>query len=481
MDFTNLPEVNYVQYVHHSIVELWLFVSRECDYQHDSLMKARSQLVDILQIIRSQLNTREQTIQRAIYLSILKNVFCFIAHTRDIHCGLGHRLTTYMMLDAWYECYPMLAIVAFQTIIKGNHSNYGYGSWRDICGFYDYCCKHSARGFEHPLIDISVRFVNTTLRKDWRTFNKKGTIHTNIAKWIPREKSQHSELFNRLVRDWGRRFTPNIVSSATSVDAEFAAIRKCKTNYRKMIVELTRIINPIEHKMCAKEDLSVVTMSVPNSAFANNWDRLREHNIQPISIVHEDTFYPPVTYGFSFPTHIDKYVKIAIRIIEESNGTDQNQDEILRLNAQWNILLNKWYGYVDANAIAIIHVESVSIHNPISHRAIAHACMIAQKSGIKRVLYASHSPIWINLENCSGFVAFIRIIYHAIRDQITSCSNLDNAISFLGHNHPFSPIIITQTGHCYPFDTTIEFTHFFETMESKRYEKMQNAYHNTVS
>ena len=55
-------------------------------------------------------------------------------------------------------------------------------------------------------------------------------------------------------------------------------------------------------------------MSVPNSAFANNWDRLREHNIQPISIVHEDTFYPPVTYGFSFPTHIDKYVKIAIRI-----------------------------------------------------------------------------------------------------------------------------------------------------------------------
>ena len=51
----------------------------------------------------------------------------------------------------------------------------------------------------------------------------------------------------------------NIVSSATSVDAEFAAIRKCKTNYRKMIVEMTRIINPIEHKMCAKDDLSVVT------------------------------------------------------------------------------------------------------------------------------------------------------------------------------------------------------------------------------
>ena len=27
----------------------------------------------------------------------------------------------------------------------------------------------------------------------------------------------------------------------------------------------------------------------------------------------------------------------------------------------------------------------------------------------------------------------------------------------------------------------LEFTHFFETMESKRYEKMQNVYHNTVS
>ena len=480
MNFPDLPEINHVQHVHHSIVDLWLFISRECDYQHDSLMKARELLVNILQTIRIHLNTRDQSIQQSIFLSILQNLFCFIAHTRDIHCGLGHRQTTYMMLDAWYDCYPILAIVAFQTILKGNHSKYAYGSWRDICGFYDYCCKHSSRGFDHPLIDVSVRFMNSTLRKDWRSFKKKGTCRTNVAKWVPREKSHHSELYNHLACDWGRRFIPHIFSSATSVDAEFASIRKCKTNYRKMIVELTRIINPIEHKMCAKDDLSFVQMSVPNSAFANNWDRLREHNIQPISIVHEDTFYPPVTYGFSFPTHLDKFVKLAIRSIENTNSSAQNSEEITQLNAQWNFLLNKWYGYVDANAIAIIHIETVSIHDPLLHRAIAHACMIAQKSGVKRILFASHSPIWINLENCNGFVAFIRTIYHALHDQITSCSNLDHAISFLGENHPFSPIIITQTGHCYPYNTQPDFSHFFEIMDSKRYENMQNAYQNTV-
>ena len=477
MNFPDLPEINHVQHVHESIVKLWTSISRESDYQHESLVNYRQQLVDILQTIKRNLNTQEQTIQQAIFLSILKNMFCFLAYTRDIHCGLGHRQTTYMMLDAWYDCYPTLAVVAFQTIIKGNQSQFGYGSWRDISGFYNYSCKHSSRGFEHPLIDVSIRLVNSTLRKDWRSFNKKGTIHTNIAKWIPREKSTHSELFNRLACDWGRRFTPHFFSNTSSVDSEFAAIRKCKTNYRKMIVQLTRVINPIEHNLCANDEHFDQT-SLPNSAIANNWDRIREHYVQPESTIHDNSSYPPLTYGFSFPTHLDKFVKLAIRIIENTGESNQNFDKISQLNTHWTFLLNKWHGAVEANAIAVIQNESVSIHDPSLHRAIAHACMIAQKSGIKRILFASHSPIWINLEDCTGFVAFIRTIYRAIQDQVTSCSNLDNAISFLGVNHPFYPIVVTQNGHCYPYNTQPEFLHFFEIMDSKRYENMQNAYHN---
>ena len=482
MEFPRLHEVNPVQHLHASIVDLWTFISRECDYEHDSLIDARRQIVYILRTIRNRLEIPTQTIDHAIHLSILENMFCFIAHTRDIHCGLGHRKITYMMLDAWYECYPILAIRALRTILIGNNTKFGYGSWRDVCGLYDYCIQHSRRGEDNPLIDISVGFMNSTLRKDWRALKKHGVCNTNVAKWVPREKSRHHGLFTRLAHDWGHRYTPHIMTGATTVDAEFAAIRKCKMLYRKTVVSLTRLIDPLEQKMCSREIGVINSDSIPDGSFAKNWDWLRDQTLVSLSDTTDSpSQYTLLTYGFSFPTHLDKYVSYAIRSIEDDeSSTSHISEDISRLNTQWEYISNKWNGHVNASDLAIICLESISIRDPQLHRAIAHACIIAQKSGIKRILYASHDPVWINLENCDGFVAYIRTIYNALRDQAISCSNLNNALTFIGENHPFSPIIITQTGYCYRYDSETEFNQFFEIMDSKRYESMQNAYRNTI-
>ena len=47
--------------------------------------------------------------------------------------GFGKRKMTYMMLNVWYDFFPVLSIKALHTIVSGTGNIYSYGSWRDIC------------------------------------------------------------------------------------------------------------------------------------------------------------------------------------------------------------------------------------------------------------------------------------------------------------------------------------------------------------
>ena len=62
MNFPDLPEINHVQHVHESIVKLWTSISRESDYQHESLVNYRQQLVDILQTIKHTITSNKRTV-----------------------------------------------------------------------------------------------------------------------------------------------------------------------------------------------------------------------------------------------------------------------------------------------------------------------------------------------------------------------------------------------------------------------------------
>ncbi len=237
-------EFSHINHLHNSIIHFWSLCDvslpnvRSKDYQ-----SIHYHLSDILYQIKYGIDsTADQTIHKSIYLSILQNMFCFIAHSRDIKCGLGHRFITYLMLDVWYEYYPILAISAMHGILK-----YGYGSWRDVCGLHDYFVNHSTYiGSFHPLIDHAIEFMNSTLHKDWRKFKKTGLINTNVAKWIPRETSKHKVLFKRLSHHWVSKYTPYMLHASTN-DDEFATIRKCNAKYRKMISSMTSIVPKVEY------------------------------------------------------------------------------------------------------------------------------------------------------------------------------------------------------------------------------------------
>ena len=111
------------------------------------------------------------------------------------------------------------------------------------------------------------------------------------------------------------------------------------------------------------------------------------------------------------------------------------------------------------------------------HFAIAQACLVAEWSGVKRILYSAHNPIWIDLDICDGFIAKVRAVYYAIRHENLVCSTRDAANTFLGTDHPFSPLFLTQHGWCDRMqDGDSPYSHFWSILEQSRYKAMHDCF-----
>ena len=146
------------------------------------------QLGHLLELLLCQIKTTKN-------VDMLCTLFTTLAYTRDIGGGRGERVLTYMMLDIWYEYFPVLAVYALEALIS-----FGYGSWRDIQGLCCYIDKHSIRRpstDHHPFILSAVEMMIRELRRH---------RSSQIAKWIPRETSKKKVwLFTLFVEMWGGR------------------------------------------------------------------------------------------------------------------------------------------------------------------------------------------------------------------------------------------------------------------------------------
>jgi len=125
----------------------------------------------------------------------VRPLFVLLAHVRDIAGGRGERVLTYMMIDVWYQVYPVMAVQALHAIVT-----LGYGSWRDMKGLCGYLRQHSIRSRpedtpeEHPLIRTAVEMMVQELRQ---------SSCSTVAKWVPRECSKKwTWLFDLFVQVW---------------------------------------------------------------------------------------------------------------------------------------------------------------------------------------------------------------------------------------------------------------------------------------
>ena len=386
-----------------------------------------NELQSVLHNILLSLKNMSSSIEKKEYLCML---YKMIGQTRDIISGKGEYNLTYMMIYTWYLHYPNLALFALKCLVSlENKTEHPYGSWKDTKYFCKYC-KDKGLELNHPLILYSIHLINSQIKKDYEILHFIDSYSDSYldsysislaAKWVPREKSSFSWIYEKLCIHY---FSEYIIT-ANSLDSYNKALLKCKTNYRKIISALNKKLDTLQIKQCDKNwqhinfnNVTSISLSKQKKAFlninkkgvtkySNNEDRqLCATNFTNFikSSLNEDKTIKGKCVG------MESFTKQAIELIKDSH-TQNNKLEIDLLNSQWKN--NSLQTGSLSKMIAMVDVSGSMEGDPL-YAAIALGIRVAEKSILgKRVLTFSERPNWINLENCSDFVSMVQQIYTA--------------------------------------------------------------------
>jgi len=356
--------------------------------------------------ILMELNGSYKTLvlNREEYLEYMSIMYRMIGYTRDIIYGKGEYTLSYMLLNVWYKHYPELAKFAFRLFLippndltKNFHP---YGSWKDVKYLYK---KYKSS----PLVIYGCQLLINQLKQDSLSNNP-----SLAAKWVPREKSQFSELFTELAIGYFFNYTEN----AKTKESLKKSINKAKMNFRKLISSLNKKLDTVQIKQCQLNWSSIdpskqtsITLHNQKRAFLN----VRKNGTQKYQEIDR------ILCAFKFKEFAQKaamgdvivkgkriglndFTKNALELI---NHNQKDSDEAAILNAQW--LDNSNSNYALRKMIAMIDVSGSMIGEPLN-TAIALGIRVAEKSILgKRLLSFSASPEWINLTEQSTFIEMV--------------------------------------------------------------------------
>jgi uncharacterized protein with von Willebrand factor type A (vWA) domain len=363
------------------------------------------------------------------YLSVLYRI---IGQTRDIIDGKGEYTLSYMMIFTWYEFFPVLAKFALKCLVDlGDKSVHQYGSWKDLKYFCEYC-KSRGADIQHPLVQYSIELLNTQLRKD--SFKSSSKELTLVARWIPREKSHFDWLYEALACDYFPEF---MRTASTSIQRE-KAIRKCKTEYRKLLSELNREIDTTQVKQCAKiwseidfNKVTSITTSKQKKAFLNvKKDSSARFPDDLDRVECAEHFKARIKQAAAGEVEMKgkrvgmaDFTKQAIELIQKKKfasayRNDVTQEERATVQLEIDLLNSQWRDNATQTGalgkfIPMVDVSGSMEGDPM-HVAIAIGLRIAEKSVLgKRVMTFSSKPTWVNLEAYETFVDQVSIVKQA--------------------------------------------------------------------
>lgn len=363
------------------------------------------------------------------YLSVLYRI---IGQTRDIIDGKGEYTLTYMMIFTWYEFFPVLAKFALKCLVDlGDKSVHQYGSWKDLKYFCEYC-KSRGADIQHPLVQYSIELLNTQLRKD--SFKSSSKELTLVARWIPREKSHFDWLYEALACNYFPEF---MRTASTSIQRE-KAIRKCKTEYRKLLSELNREIDTTQVKQCAKiwseidfNKVTSITTSKQKKAFLNvKKDSSARFPDDLDRVECAEHFKARIKQAAAGEVEMKgkrvgmaDFTKQAIELIQKKKSAssyrnDVTEEERATVQLEIDLLNSQWRDNSSQNGpldkfITMVDVSGSMEGDPM-HVAIALGLRIAEKSVLgKRVMTFSSKPTWVNLEAYETFVDQVEIVKQA--------------------------------------------------------------------
>jgi hypothetical protein len=340
------------------------------------------------------------------YITIL---YKMTAHTRDIIDGKGEYTLSYMMLVVWHKFYPNLAKFLLKqfVILEDNTALHPYGSWKDIKYLHKYVLEYDKSGVD--LVDYGIQLINEQLQLD---NDSKSTNPSLVAKWIPREKSQFSDLFTKLATNYFSNYFTTVKTETSNAKA----VLKAKMNYRKIVSELNRKIDTVQIKQCANtwseilpEKQTSITMHKQKKAFLNlNKDKTRRCETED-RINCAKNFEEFVSRASRNECEIkgkriglNDFTQEALKLIDMKNihGTEADI-----LNLQW--INNSTQTGALGKMIAMVDVSGSMNGDPLN-AAIALGIRVAEKSMLgKRILTFSALPKWVNLDGYNTFVEMV--------------------------------------------------------------------------
>ena len=378
------------------------------------ILHLRTTLRDMLINITTRLYVAN-AIEREVLLGYFSMLYKVIGHTRDIIDGKGEYTLTYMMIHTWYEFYPELAFFALKCLVDlGDHKLHQYGSWKDLKYFCSYC-KSFGADISHPLIQYSIQLINDRLNKDSTADNHNISL---IAKWVPREKSSFSWLYEPLATDYFKQY----LLYAHTQEQQKKAILKCKTDYRKLLSALNKRIDTLQIKQCDRSWSDIDFNKVTSISFSKQKKSFL--NVKKDGSERYPESVDRVTCADNFKTHIQKAVtgekEVKGKRVGLENFTKQaldlirtsgSQEEKDLLNSQWRDNASQTGAL--GKMIAMVDVSGSMDGDPLNV-AIALGIRVAEKNILgKRVLTFSSSPSWVNLDGYNDFISQVGFLKRA--------------------------------------------------------------------
>lgn len=304
-----------------------------------------------------------------------------ILFTRDIGSGKGEQLLSYMMLFEFYGIFPDEAISLLELFVTK------YGSWRDIPYLCHYISKASSR--DNKFIHKAVTMMNNQLSSDMKKAENNEPIST-AAKWIPREGSKFTWLFDLLLENWMLRYHPYLFRTAKSPEQRIKATCKAAAIYRKVFTLLSSKLNLVETKLCKGIDfVDIDPLMINKKTMSKQWhpsydmdfvsdfyDRPNYHDYNSNTFIHSNY---PVSWL------VDTSIKLPFLM--------QNDN----INSLWRTMMSdKKLGPF----IPMIDISSSVLKTGNIHSIIGNAITIAKHSTINesgfRMLFLGNEPLWYN-------------------------------------------------------------------------------------
>jgi Domain of unknown function (DUF2828) len=335
------------------------------------------------------------------------------------------------------------------------HQN-SYGCFKDVKYFCNYVRKYGDKFLYNKntlLCKYAITMLNQRVYDDYIEYCKNGTLPSLACKWVPRENSKYDWIFEQMAIQWSYATNSHILSSVNleqydGMNVSFKymkAVKKCKMIYRKVISQLSRLLDLPEKKQCDRKwseidpaKLTIDAMFRNSNALFNidNTFDYREPTIidkdrrQCAANIKDHIFIADLSPQLKLEklqrSYINQctftpmqFVKQAIKLVACKNKRASNDIwqnvvyQIGLLNENWKRFSKRCNALDFFIPIVDMSLSMVQSDDAI-YNAIGMSCLIAEKSRIgQRVMVMDNIPTWVNLDGCAdNFVEMVETLYN---------------------------------------------------------------------